>query len=123
MAVQAYQKRALSVIDWLGELAKQGSKCIGVRLVKGAYWDSEIKQAQMKGLADYPVFTRKPTTDLSYIVCAHRLLQLSPSIYPQFATHNAYTAATIVVLARSLSVQTLSFKHCREWGKVCMIIC
>ena len=96
IAVQAYQKRASSVIEWLGRLADGGRRSIPVRLVKGAYWDTEIKRAQEQGLAGYPVFTRKSSTDVSYLACAGRLLQQSPALYPQFATHNAHTVAWIL---------------------------
>ncbi|TQV69959.1 bifunctional proline dehydrogenase/L-glutamate gamma-semialdehyde dehydrogenase PutA [Exilibacterium tricleocarpae] len=97
--LQAYQKRALSVIDWLVALARVSNRRLMVRLVKGAYWDAEIKHAQELGLVDYPVFTRKSHTDLSYQVCAGRLLAEKDTIFPQFATHNAYTVASIIELA------------------------
>ncbi|MCZ8317012.1 bifunctional proline dehydrogenase/L-glutamate gamma-semialdehyde dehydrogenase PutA [Phreatobacter sp.] len=96
LAVQAYQKRALAVIDWLDDLATRLDRRLMVRLVKGAYWDTEVKRAQERGLADFPVFTRKPMTDLHYMACARRLLAARPRIYPQFATHNALTIATIL---------------------------
>ena len=96
VAVQAYQKRSLLVIDWLRELSLRCQRRLMVRLVKGAYWDTEIKLAQVEGLEDYPVFTRKAATDVSYQACAARLLAYRDSLYPQFATHNAYTAATIL---------------------------
>ena len=96
LAVQAYQKRAIAVIDWLAEAAKSHARRLMVRLVKGAYWDTEIKRAQERGLADYPVFSRKAMTDLSYLVCAHRLLTARPHLYPQFATHNALTVASVI---------------------------
>lgn len=99
LAVQAYQKRAFPVIQKLIMLAKDHKKCIPIRLVKGAYWDTEIKQAQEQGLSNYPVFTRKASTDTSYIACAKRLLEAKDSIYPQFATHNAHTIATIIEIA------------------------
>ncbi len=99
LAVQAYQKRALAVIDWLARLARETGRRIPVRLVKGAYWDSEIKLAQERGLAGYPVFTRKQATDASYIACAKRLLAEPEAFYPAFATHNALTAATVLELA------------------------
>ncbi|MDP4536168.1 bifunctional proline dehydrogenase/L-glutamate gamma-semialdehyde dehydrogenase PutA [Alkalimonas collagenimarina] len=99
IAVQAYQKRAIHVIDWLGELTEKVGRRMMVRLVKGAYWDTEIKLSQVDGLADFPVFTRKPSTDVCYQACAKKLLQLREHIYPQFATHNAYTVATILELA------------------------
>jgi len=99
LALQVYQKRASFVIDWLSMLADRQSKRIMVRLVKGAYWDSEIKHAQELGLTDYPVFTRKNATDVSYIACASKLLARRDIFYPQFATHNAHTVASIVSLA------------------------
>jgi RHH-type proline utilization regulon transcriptional repressor/proline dehydrogenase/delta 1-pyrroline-5-carboxylate dehydrogenase len=99
LAVQAYQKRALPLIGWLAELARDIGCRIPVRLVKGAYWDSEIKRAQTLGLAGYPVFTRKSTTDLSYISCADALLSAPAAFFPQFATHNAHTAAMAIELA------------------------
>jgi RHH-type proline utilization regulon transcriptional repressor/proline dehydrogenase/delta 1-pyrroline-5-carboxylate dehydrogenase len=98
LAVQAYQKRALAVIDHVAALAGRHKRRFMLRLVKGAYWDSEIKRAQERGLADYPVFSRKPMTDLNYLACAEALLA-SPSLFPQFATHNALTAAAIVLRA------------------------
>ncbi|MGH8272276.1 MAG: bifunctional proline dehydrogenase/L-glutamate gamma-semialdehyde dehydrogenase PutA, partial [Gammaproteobacteria bacterium] len=99
LAVQAYQKRAPAVIDWLAALAGEVGRRIPVRLVKGAYWDSEVKFAQIAGLDDYPVFTRKVNTDLCYLACARRMLAAGATLYPQFATHNAYTLAAIVEFA------------------------
>src|SRR3954469_9375896 len=96
LAVQAYQKRAPAVIDFLADLAGRLNRCLMVRLVKGAYWDTEVKRAQERGLDDYPVFTRKAMTDLNYLACARRMLALRPRIFPQFATHNAMTVAHIV---------------------------
>jgi RHH-type proline utilization regulon transcriptional repressor/proline dehydrogenase/delta 1-pyrroline-5-carboxylate dehydrogenase len=96
LAVQAYQKRAGAVIDWLAETAQALRRRLMVRLVKGAYWDTEIKRAQERGLADYPVFTRKAMTDLCYLACASRLLASRPRLYPQFATHNALTVASVI---------------------------
>jgi RHH-type proline utilization regulon transcriptional repressor/proline dehydrogenase/delta 1-pyrroline-5-carboxylate dehydrogenase len=96
LAVQAYGKRAEAVIDWVGELAATLDRRFMVRLVKGAYWDTEVKRAQERGLADYPVFTRKAMTDLGYIACAERLLAQRARIYPQFATHNALTVASVI---------------------------
>lgn len=93
--LQAYQKRAPLVAKWLISLAKLSKRIIMVRLVKGAYWDSEIKYAQEQGFDDYPVYTRKANTDLSYQICAHILLSDQKSIYPQFATHNAHTIAMV----------------------------
>lgn len=98
LAVQAYQKRALAVIRWLASLAKYSQRRMMVRLVKGAYWDSEIKYAQEQGLAGYPVFTRKLSTDLSYLACVKQIIESGQYFYPQFATHNAYTAATVQTL-------------------------
>ncbi len=99
LAVQAYQKRAVHCIDFLQVLAKESHRQIKVRLVKGAYWDTEIKNAQVLGLDDYPVFTRKQSTDLSYLVCAKKLLADPKSFSPKFATHNAHTVAAILELA------------------------
>jgi RHH-type proline utilization regulon transcriptional repressor/proline dehydrogenase/delta 1-pyrroline-5-carboxylate dehydrogenase len=99
LAVQAYQKRALPLIDWLTALAGRQHRRISVRLVKGAYWDAEIKRAQEQGLDGYPVFTRKASTDVSYIACARRILARPQSFYGQFATHNAHTLATVLELA------------------------
>jgi RHH-type proline utilization regulon transcriptional repressor/proline dehydrogenase/delta 1-pyrroline-5-carboxylate dehydrogenase len=97
LAVQAYQKRALSVLHWLADLGRKQGKHMRVRLVKGAYWDSEIKHAQELGYKNYPVFTRKIATDVSYLTCAKELLNnMQDAIYPQFATHNAYTVAAIL---------------------------
>ncbi len=96
VAVQAYQKRALAVIDWLVGAARALDRRLMVRLVKGAYWDTEIKRAQERGLADYPVFSRKAMTDLSYMACVKQLLNARPLLYPQFATHNALTVASII---------------------------
>jgi RHH-type proline utilization regulon transcriptional repressor/proline dehydrogenase/delta 1-pyrroline-5-carboxylate dehydrogenase len=99
LAVQAYQKRALPLIDWLAALARRGERRLMLRLVKGAYWDSEIKRAQEQGLDGYPVFTRKLATDVSYLACAKRLLAAPDAFYPQFATHNAHTVAAVLELA------------------------
>src|SRR5271163_637271 len=96
LAVQAYQKRALAVIGWIEEIAGAVSGRITVRLVKGAYWDTEIKRAQERGLADYPVFTRKAMTDLCYMACVKKLIAARDRLYPQFATHNALTVASVI---------------------------
>ena len=96
LAVQAYQKRSREVIDWIADAAEALDRRLMVRLVKGAYWDSEIKRAQERGLADYPVFSRKAMTDLCYLDCARRLLERRPRLYPQFATHNALTVASVI---------------------------
>lgn len=99
LAIQAYQKRASAVIDYVDALARAHDRKLMVRLVKGAYWDTEIKRAQERGLDGYPVFTRKAMTDLNYVACAAKLLALRPRIFPQFATHNALTVATVLELA------------------------
>jgi len=99
LAIQAYQKRASAVIDYVDALARAHDRKLMVRLVKGAYWDTEIKRAQERGLDGYPVFTRKAMTDLNYVASASQLLALRPRIFPQFATHNALTVATVLELA------------------------
>ena len=103
VVVQAYSKSAIYVIDWLYALAKKLDRKIMCRLVKGAYWDSEIKRAQVEGLLGYPVFTKKAATDVSYLCCAKRLLALTDRIYPQFATHNAHTVCAILELSNDKS--------------------
>jgi RHH-type proline utilization regulon transcriptional repressor/proline dehydrogenase/delta 1-pyrroline-5-carboxylate dehydrogenase len=97
--VQAYGKRCPFVLDWIIDLARRAERRIMVRLVKGAYWDAEIKRAQVDGLADFPVYTRKVHTDLAYVACARKLLDAREVIFPQFATHNAQTLATIYQMA------------------------
>ncbi len=99
LAVQAYGRRAPLVVDWIAELARDCGRRMSVRLVKGAYWDSEIKRAQERGLASFPVYTSKAATDASYLVCAQRLFAAGDVIHPQFATHNAYTIAAVLGLA------------------------
>ena len=98
LVVQAYQKRAPAVLDWLIALARQSGACIPVRLVKGAYWDSEIKRAQERGLGAYPVFTRKAATDVSWLACAARMIGAGGWLKPQFATHNAHSVAAILTM-------------------------
>src|SRR4051794_4716612 len=100
LAVQAYQRRALPVCEWLVELGRRTKRRLPIRLVKGAYWDSEIKRAQQLGMADYPVFTRKAATDICYVACAHALLEAPAAIYPAFATHNCRTVATLLEIGR-----------------------
>ena len=100
LAVQAYQKRALPLIDWVAALGRRTHHRIPVRLVKGAYWDSEIKLAQVQGHADYPVFTRKAATDVSWLACARRMLECGDAIYPAFATHNAHSLAFVLESTR-----------------------
>ena len=99
IAIQAYQKRAAPLCDWVADIARVYERRFMVRLVKGAYWDTEIKAAQVGGLADYPVFTRKIATDVSYLACAKKLLDSSDAIYPAFATHNANTIGQVKALA------------------------
>ena len=96
LAVQAYQKRAGPLIDWIGAAAESLNRRLMIRLVKGAYWDTEVKRAQERGLPDYPVFTRKAMTDLCYVDCVRKLLAARPRLYPQFATHNALTVACVI---------------------------
>ena len=98
LALQAYSKRAVPLVDWVIALARHYNRTIMVRLVKGAYWDSEIKQSQVGGFTDFPVFTRKVATDISYLACAAKLLAAPDAIYPAFATHNAYTIGAIKAL-------------------------
>ncbi|WP_291912229.1 trifunctional transcriptional regulator/proline dehydrogenase/L-glutamate gamma-semialdehyde dehydrogenase [Limnohabitans sp.] len=100
--IQAYQKRCPLVIDFVVDLARRTGHRLMVRLVKGAYWDSEIKRAQLDGQSDYPVFTRKHHTDVSYLACAQKLLAAPDAVYPQFATHNAHTLAAIVHMAQDM---------------------
>lgn len=101
LAVQAYQKRAPAVLRWCADLARSARRPLNVRLVKGAYWDSEVKRAQERGLEGYPVFTRKANTDVSYLACARQLCEADAWLYPQFATHNAQTAAAILDFTRA----------------------
>ena len=101
LAIQAYGRRAPLVIDWIAELARESGRRMTIRLVKGAYWDSEIKRAQERGLASFPVYTSKAATDASYLVCAQRLFAAADVIHPQFATHNAYTIAAVLAIAPS----------------------
>ena len=116
LAIQAYQKRALAVIDWLHALARRNNRRIPVRLVKGAYWDSEIKYAQQQGLQDYPVWTRKAHTDISYLACAHRLFQHGSSFYPQFATHNAQTVAALLCYGYQYPLVPYEFQRLHGMG-------
>jgi len=114
LAVQAYQKRAPYVLDYLAALAREHGRRMPVRLVKGAYWDSEIKRAQVEGLSGYPVFTRKPNTDVSYLACARRMLAATDAFYPMFATHNAHTIAAIQRMAGS---KAFEFQRLHGMGK------
>lgn len=115
LAIQAYQKRASAVIDHIAALADYHDRRLMVRLVKGAYWDTELKRAQERGLPDYPVFTRKAMTDLNYEACARQLLSLRPRIIPQFATHNALTVATVAEMAGN--TQDFEFQRLHGMGE------
>jgi RHH-type transcriptional regulator, proline utilization regulon repressor / proline dehydrogenase / delta 1-pyrroline-5-carboxylate dehydrogenase len=116
IVVQAYGQRAAFVIDWIEALAEKLDRRIMVRLVKGAYWDTEVKRAQVLGLPGFPVFTRKAATDVSYIANARRMLSKTARIYPQFATHNAHTTAAILHLADALKVERDAFEFQRLHG-------
>jgi len=116
LAVQAYQKRAPQVIADLERLARRSGRRLMVRLVKGAYWDSEIKRAQMAGRPDYPVYTTKPATDLSYLVSARALVAAHPYLYAQFATHNAYSLAAAREMAKAAGVN-VEFQRLHGMGE------
>ena len=116
LAVQAYQKRSTEVIARLGELAADSGRRLMVRLVKGAYWDSEIKRAQVGGRPDYPVYTTKAATDLSYLVCARALIAAAPNLYAQFATHNAHTLAAVQSTARAAGAR-IEFQRLHGMGE------
>ena len=111
VVVQAYSKRASAVLDWLYALSKALDRKIMVRLVKGAYWDTEIKRAQVEGLSGFPVYSYKSATDVSYLCCAKKLLAMTDRIYPQFATHNAHTVAGVLDLASDYSVFEFQALH------------
>ncbi|MET0963035.1 MAG: bifunctional proline dehydrogenase/L-glutamate gamma-semialdehyde dehydrogenase PutA, partial [Noviherbaspirillum sp.] len=115
--VQAYQKRCPLLIDCVVELARRTGRRLMVRLVKGAYWDAEIKRAQVEGMPGYPVYTRKVHTDLCYLVCAERLLAAADAVYPQFATHNALTLTTVHAHARRLGVSDYEFQCLHGMGE------
>ena len=115
VVVQTYGKQASATIDWLYELATRLDRTIMVRLVKGAYWDSEIKQAQIDGVEDFPVFTNKAATDISYICCARKLLDYADRIYPQFATHNAHTVCAILEMVKD--GQAFEFQRLHGMGE------
>ncbi len=125
VALQAYQQRAMPVIDWLQDLAERHQRRLMVRLVKGAYWDTEIKASQVAGLAGYPVFTRKASTDVSFLACARRLLAAPEAFFPAFATHNAHTIAAVQEMAgdREFEFQRLHgmgeelYRQVREQGR------
>ncbi|EEA92138.1 bifunctional proline dehydrogenase/L-glutamate gamma-semialdehyde dehydrogenase PutA [Pseudovibrio sp. JE062] len=117
VVVQAFGPRAIHVIEWLYAVAEKYDRKIMVRLVKGAYWDSEIKRAQTLGIDGYPVFTRKVSTDISYTACAEKLLGMTDRIYPQFATHNAHSVATILELAKNLPLSSYEFQRLHGMGE------
>lgn len=117
VVVQAFGQRAASTIEWLYELARVHDRKIMVRLVKGAYWDREIKRAQTLGLSNFPVYTRKVHTDIAYICCAENLLGMTDRIYPQFATHNAHSLATILELTQSIPKDQFEFQRLHGMGE------
>ncbi len=116
LAVQAYQKRGEAVVGWLGDMARETNRRLMVRLVKGAYWDSEVKRAQVDGQSDYPVFTTKQATDVSYLTCAEALIETGPLIYPQFATHNAHSLAAIDLMAKRAGRTDYEFQRLHGMG-------
>ena len=117
VVVQAYGRRATDVIDGLYALAQQHDRRIMIRLVKGAYWDTEIKHAQVEGLVDFPVFTRKAATDASYLAHARTLLGMTDRVYPQFATHNAHTVAAVLDMAKGLDRAAFEFQRLHGMGE------
>jgi len=116
LAVQAYQKRGPEVIKRVADLARRAKRRLMVRLVKGAYWDTEIKRAQVAGRPDYPVYTTKPATDLSYLVCARALIDSAPDLYAQFATHNAHTLVAVHRMAAASGVK-IEFQRLHGMGE------
>ncbi|QJD99988.1 trifunctional transcriptional regulator/proline dehydrogenase/L-glutamate gamma-semialdehyde dehydrogenase [Massilia forsythiae] len=117
LVVQGYQKRCPFVIDYVVDLARRSGRKFMVRLVKGAYWDAEIKRAQVDGLPGYPVYTRKVYTDVSYLTCARKLLAASDVVYPQFATHNAHTLSVIYTWAKADGIQHYEFQCLHGMGE------
>jgi RHH-type proline utilization regulon transcriptional repressor/proline dehydrogenase/delta 1-pyrroline-5-carboxylate dehydrogenase len=117
LVVQAYQKRCPFVIDFVVDLAKRSGRKFMVRLVKGAYWDAEIKRAQVDGMPGYPVYTRKVYTDVSYLTCARKLLAAADLVYPQFATHNAHTLSVIYTWAKAENVSNYEFQCLHGMGE------
>jgi len=117
VVVQAYGPRAGAVLDWLHATAERLDRRIMVRLVKGAYWDTEIKRAQVAGLDGFPVFTSKPATDVSYLANARKLLAMTDRIYPQFATHNAHTMAAVLHIARDVPHEAWEFQRLHGMGE------
>ncbi len=116
LALQSYQKRGYYLIDDLAEFARQHKKKFMVRLIKGAYWDGEIKNAQVKGYEGYPVFTRKTATDVSFLACAKKILSYSDAFYPAFATHNAYSLAAVLEMAKLNNVTQFEFQCLHGMG-------
>ncbi|MCB9983803.1 MAG: bifunctional proline dehydrogenase/L-glutamate gamma-semialdehyde dehydrogenase PutA [Rhodospirillales bacterium] len=117
LAVQAYHKAAPAVIDHIAQLARSMGRRVQMRLVKGAYWDSEIKKAQVGGLPDFPVYTRKGHSDASYLVCAEKMLRQADVIYPMFGTHNAYSAAAVMALAKDAGAPAYEFQRLFGMGR------
>lgn len=117
VVVQAYGKRAPDTIKWLYQLATSLDRKITVRLVKGAYWDTEIKRAQVMGLKDFPVFTKKAHSDISYIACAKMLFGMMDRIYPQFATHNAHSVAAVLQFSKGISKDKFEFQRLHGMGE------
>lgn len=116
LAIQAYDRRAFDLIDYIEDLAHTHARHVGIRLVKGAYWDTEIKRAQLMGVESYPVFTRKANTDLSWLACAHKLLQKREWLYPMFATHNAHSIAAVLEMAEDNN-QGFEFQRLHGMGE------
>jgi len=117
VVVQAFGKRSAQTLDWLYALSGELDRRIMVRLVKGAYWDAEIKRAQVMGLSDFPVFTRKACSDVSYLSCARQLLGMTDRIYPQFATHNAHSVSAVLELARDIDRSKFEFQRLHGMGE------
>lgn len=117
VVVQAFAKRASHTLDWLYALAKKLDRRIMVRLVKGAYWDAEIKRAQVMGLSDFPVFTRKACSDVAYIACAKKLIGMSDRIYSQFATHNAHSVSAVRELANAAGLKNYEYQRLHGMGE------
>ncbi|WP_165855753.1 bifunctional proline dehydrogenase/L-glutamate gamma-semialdehyde dehydrogenase PutA [Marinobacter sp. JSM 1782161] len=117
VVVQAFGKRASHVLNWLYALSNKLDRRIMVRLVKGAYWDAEIKRAQVMGLSDFPVFTRKACSDVSYLACAKQLLGMTDRIYPQFATHNAHSVSAVLELAKNVDRNLFEFQRLHGMGE------
>lgn len=117
VVVQAFAKRASQTLDWLYALSEKLDRRIMVRLVKGAYWDAEIKRAQVMGLSDFPVFTRKACSDVAYLSCARKLVNMADRIYPQFATHNAHSVSAILEMTRTAGLDNYEFQRLHGMGE------